>query len=179
MLHRLVLTALATASLAASAATPGSAHAGRFLGISPEQAPAAPTATEPTMSISERRKAVIEGDLPEFLLPVTYPDGGLHFSRRWYDDRGQVYRSREVAIVLRSVGNPNVDHHLKWRQVFVAASATPFLAGTPLLLAGDQLALGVENYNYQRAQDIRATATAGQSTGTSGVPASAPSVAMP
>jgi hypothetical protein len=30
-----------------------------------------------------------------------------------------------------------VDHHLKWRQVFVAASATPFLAGTPLLLAGD------------------------------------------
>ena len=58
----------------------------------------------------------------------------------------------------------NIDHHMAWRQRFVAVGAIPLLFGTPLLLAGDQLALGVETYNYVQANAVREASQAGDGT---------------
>ena len=154
--RRLVSAVIATV-VVGTALSSAPAQAKRHLGIAPEAAPPPPAAGYPTMSLNDRRRAVAEGDLPEFLLPVTYRRGGLHFATRWYDERGQLYRSREVAMVLRAAEDPNVDHHIAWRQRFVAVGAIPLFFGTPLLLAGDQLALGVETYNYRQAAAVRST----------------------
>jgi hypothetical protein len=108
------------------------------------------------MSLDERKRLLAQGDRPELLLSMPYTNSGRHFATRWYDERGQVYRSREVAMVLRSAHNPNIDHHLQWRQWFILSTAGTFGAG--LLLAGDQLGLGVQYYNYQQAAAVRTTA---------------------
>ena len=137
-------------------ATPADARTRRSLGIVPAHAPAPPQSDEPSLSMDERRKRLAEGDRPELLLAMPYTSSGRHFATRWYDERGQVYRSREVAMVLRTAENPNIDHHLQWRQWFVLSSFGSFGAG--LLLAGDQLGLGVQHYNYQQAAAVRTTA---------------------
>ncbi len=87
---------------------------------------------------------------------MPYTRSGRHFATRWYDERGQVYRSREVAMVLRTADNANIAHHLLWRQWFILSSVGTFGAG--LLFAGDQLGLGVQHYNYQQAAAVRITA---------------------
>ena len=149
-LTRLVfLAACCTTGMLAS--TP--AQAGRNLGIEPAHAPTPPHTDIPTMSMNERRQAIAEGDLPELLLAKPYPKSGRHFATRWYDERGQVYRSREVAMVLRAAENANINHHILWRQVCVLATPSSF--GASLLLAGDQLSLGVQHYNLQQAASVR------------------------
>jgi len=155
--RQLLFSFSACLGLLASTSMGATAEAGRHLGIPPEAAPAPPTDKTPTMSLNQRRRKVADGDLPEMLLPVPYTASGWHFSTRWYDENGQVYRSREVAMVLRAAEAPQVDHHLQWRQYLVAASVLPVTFGLPLLAAGDQLALGVENFNYHQAAAVRKT----------------------
>ena len=87
---------------------------------------------------------------------MPYTRSGRHFATRWYDERGRVYRSREVAMVLRTADNANIDHHLLWRQWFILASVGTFGAG--LLFAGEQLGLGVQHDNDQQAAAVRTTA---------------------
>ena len=113
-----------------------------------------PTTTVPTLSMDARRKAIAEGELPEMLIAMPYKSSGRHFATRWYDEKGNVYRSREAAMIVRAIEDPNVDHRLQWRQWFVLASPAGF--GTPLLLAGDQLGLAVQHYNYHQAAAVRA-----------------------
>jgi len=139
-----------------SLGTPAEARARRTLGIVPAHAPAPPQVDDPTMSMDERRRILAEGDRPEFLLAMPYTSSGRHFATRWYDERGQVYRSREVAMVLRTADNGNIDHHLQWRQSFLLTTVPTF--GVGLLLAGDQLGLGVQHYNYQQAAAVRTKA---------------------
>jgi len=158
-MRRLVLAFVAVTVVGLGLPGIASAEPVRSLGVTVSDAPSPPAFDSPSMSLEDRRRAIADGDLPEVLLPMSF-NRGRHFDTRWYDERGQVYRSREVAMVLRAVENPEIDHHMEWRQRMVGLAVVPVLFGTPLLFAGDQLSLGVENYNIHRAAQIRKAAVA-------------------
>lgn len=66
-----------------------------------EEVPETPSSWKPHGRGSDRRAAILRGDLPDELVPRRYLRSGLiPRGGRYYDASGEVYRFREVALAV-------------------------------------------------------------------------------
>jgi len=80
----------------------GTASAGKPLGIARHAIPAPPADLRPPVKYKERASQITSGVVdPQMLVPVRYLDNGRIPRGKYYDQDGNVYRFREVELIVR------------------------------------------------------------------------------